>query len=330
MDRYEGQKDKPDRIVGGGAYVRKNKRGHEVCNFLPVGDRVYGHVETLHRKIRIEHLGASHEGSVNGVDVIWTATHPEEGGRRVIGWYLDATVYRERQAFAQAPTKQHKKDGIDSFRIEARASNAFVLDLHERELRLERAKGWMGHTPWWAPEPKQDKVLRQFIAQVKKQIASGSGARQILAAKQSNGRGSPAAKDPYVRYIEEYETVISPLHHKLQEQFETYLKQIGRHNYRANERGVDLRYVDPILGDVLVEIKPADISTCRFAIRTAIGQLFDYRQSRTNVGKLLIIVGSAPDQFDKDLALSNGVGIGFPKGATFEIEWPGAPNAVSL
>ena len=89
--RYEGLDGKPDKIVGGGEYVKQYGKGQEVCNFLPCKDGyVYGHVETIKkdidRQIKIENiLGDSNNTnaeSVNGIDVVWIATNPDEGGRR--------------------------------------------------------------------------------------------------------------------------------------------------------------------------------------------------------------------------------------------------------
>ncbi len=109
MNRYEGLAGKPDKIVGGGRWVHENEFGREVCNFLPCPDGyVYGHIETVHgendRQIRLEKFGGNGD-SIEGTDVIWTATHPDERGRRVVGWYRNATIFRERQDFAGYPSK---------------------------------------------------------------------------------------------------------------------------------------------------------------------------------------------------------------------------------
>jgi hypothetical protein len=45
MAAYEGLVGQPDKIVGGGAWVRKHKDGGETCNFVKCDDgNVYGHV----------------------------------------------------------------------------------------------------------------------------------------------------------------------------------------------------------------------------------------------------------------------------------------------
>lgn len=177
MSQYEGLEGKPDKIVGGGEFVKKYKRGHEVCNFLPCGDgNVYGHVETIKkdqdRQIKIENLrprpGDFKAGTLSGVDVIWVATNPDEGGRRVVGWYRDATVYRDRQDFPKSLlTRQHKRDKIDSYRVRAARENATLLPLKERSspvLRLGIGKGWIGEANWWFPERQPDPIIRKFVA----------------------------------------------------------------------------------------------------------------------------------------------------------------------
>src|SRR4051812_46820892 len=109
MAGYEGLVGRPDDIIGGGAWVKKHKNGGETCNFLKCDDDyVYGHVETIKGKIdrliSIENLGARPGAPfVDHVDVIWTATDPEKKGRRVVGWYRDARVYRDREYFHLRP-----------------------------------------------------------------------------------------------------------------------------------------------------------------------------------------------------------------------------------
>jgi hypothetical protein len=85
--------------------------------------------------------------------VIWTATDPEEGGRKLVGWYRNATVFRERQHFARPPSRQHARDKLTSYRLE----------LEERTLSMGRGQGWMAHTPWWAPSERSPAAVRRFV-----------------------------------------------------------------------------------------------------------------------------------------------------------------------
>jgi hypothetical protein len=170
MNGYEGLAGKPNKIVGGGKYVDKYKTGAEVCNFLPADDGlVYGHVETIKgdidRQIRLEALGAG-GASAEGVTVVWTATHPQEGGRRVIGWYRGATVFRDRHKFRKPPSLQHRRDRIRDFRVRAQASDARRIPIEERIVQMPKGRGWMGQVPWWTPPARPNREVGRFLAQV--------------------------------------------------------------------------------------------------------------------------------------------------------------------
>lgn len=131
-----------------------------------------------------------------------------------------------------------------------------------------------------------------------------------------------AATAPYVRWLKEQEIAVSPRHHDLQSRFKTYISSRST-KLAENRRGVDLQYVCASRGLVLVEVKPCETATARFAIRTALGQLLDYRQAVGGPPCLLIVLEIAPpEERDIQLALSNGVGIAWPKAKGFDIHWP--------
>jgi len=181
MSRYNGLKGKRDKIVGGGKWVNENASGGEVCNFLGCANGyVYGHVEIakgkIDRRIKIEEFGAGPKDDyVDGVTVIWTATDPDDGGRRIVGWYRNARVFRNRQNFDSPPSVQHKLDDLKSFNIRARSQNKVLVPIEERNddhLRLRSGKGWMGHTPWWFPHLHADvPEVRTFIRLLSEIIA---------------------------------------------------------------------------------------------------------------------------------------------------------------
>lgn len=74
----------------------------------------------------------------------------------------------------------------------------------------------------------------------------------------------------------------------------------------------------------MVEIKPADAATMRFAIRAAIGQLLEYRQHQRWTGRQVILVSAkVTSKNDLSLAFDNGFGLAWPIGTGgFEIRWP--------
>jgi len=94
MEKYEGLDG--DSISGGGSHVAKHGYGHEIFNFLPWRDRMYGYAET--KRVNIERLGARPKArSLSGVLAIWVARRPGSGGTFIVGWYDNATLYREAQ-----------------------------------------------------------------------------------------------------------------------------------------------------------------------------------------------------------------------------------------
>lgn len=328
MSWYKGLAYQADNIVGGGRYVQENKTGHEVCNFFPCADGyVYGHVETIQgetdRQIHIETWGEDGE-SLSNVDLIWTATHPQDRGRRVVGWYRDATIFRHRQEFKGPPSNQHRLDGIENYRASAFAKNTHLLGMDDRTLEMPHGKGWMGQTPWWSPSEDSEPPVREFVRRVRGLL---DGAENVGLSLQKGdgleGRNSPGtAIDPYIRYVQEHEIQVRPRHDHLQSKFVAYVNGLGAADVKPNIESVDLRYTDVDRGSTLVEVKPCDHTNARYAIRTAMGQLLDYRQRAEGKPSMLIVIEVKPDDEHTRLATSNGFGIGYPTEAGFEVVWP--------
>jgi hypothetical protein len=196
MTRYKGLQNQSDKIVGGGKFVAENGHGHECCNFLntPHGS-VYGHFETikgkLDRQVRLERLGASGKADMlEHVDVVWVATQPEERGRRVVGYYLDATVYRRRETNRPYPTAQHRADKIGSYMVAALAENATLLPLDERNIGLGKGPGWIGQANWWFPETSSHPDVPAFLAKVKALIAADPGKSSLKKRRSGKWGGT--------------------------------------------------------------------------------------------------------------------------------------------
>lgn len=326
MKRYEGQYGQPDKIVGGGSYVDTQAHGHEVCNFLENSDGwVYGHVETikgkLDRNLNIERLGGK-GGYVSEVDVVWTATNPDRGGRYVIGWYRKAIVFRKRQFFKSPPSRQHEKDELTSYRIKARSKDVHRLDSEERNLLMGTGSGRMGRTPWWYPLENPSSEVKRFLAQVIDLMNYFDDCPECGFSKKKGENSSSPSRSPYVRYFEAYEKEIHPYHNELQSDFVRYLKDHDFKDVQENISFVDLRFSDPSKGLILAEVKPCSFNNSRYAIRTAIGQLLDYQQRENEESNLLIVLGVCPNPEDRDLAMSNGFGLAYPLNDNFKVIWP--------
>lgn len=205
MEYYKGQSAQ-DKIKGGGAYVAKEGRGHEVCNFSEDQNYFYGYVQPTGQQIRIERLGADKsDEQISGVTVIWTAPRPK-GGTVIVGWYKDATVYRYFQSFKKS-TALHRKNGIDGFRVMAEASNSNVklLPIDERTFEIpRRIKGGMGHSPvWYADTPESKELLGDI-----KKLLAGNNVHKVKAKRpkttdpEKNARVEKAAIKAVTNYFE--------------------------------------------------------------------------------------------------------------------------------
>ena len=171
MSDYQGQTD-DDKIIGGGRYVQIEKRGHEVCNFVASAGMVYGYVQPVGGRILIKKLGAPKKSeSIDGIDVVITARRPG-GDTVVVGWYGDATVYENIQPLSK-PTATHKKNGVDSFRFSAKATNARLLPPEQRTLIVPRGKGGIGQSNVWYAQ----NASPTWLAQVRHLIETGSPAK---------------------------------------------------------------------------------------------------------------------------------------------------------
>jgi hypothetical protein len=188
---------------------------------------------------------------------------------------------------------------------------------------MGRGHGWMGHTPWWAPSNESPPEIRSFVRRTRELLDGLSGPNGKRPNGDKQGRNSPgAASDPYLRYVAAYEVRITPRHSALQTKFERFLKADGATELRPNVASIDLRYRDANKGVVLTEIKPCERADARYAIRTAIGQLLDYRQRVEEEASLLIVLETKPNDEDRFLAISNGFGIAYPVKTTFGVFWP--------
>lgn len=163
MERYEGL-GHGDQIIGGGSYVKEEGRGHEICNFAPSRNVLYGYVRPPGEQIDIERIGASADDeSISGVTVIWTAKRPK-GGTVVIGWFKNATVFRKYQKFHKPPAIQ-KQDGINGYWIKAPSDQAKLLSVDERTFEIPRkVMGGMGQANvWYADKPESASIVKDVL-----------------------------------------------------------------------------------------------------------------------------------------------------------------------
>lgn len=186
MNKYNGISG--DSIERGGKY-NQHSIGHEVCNFTNNRGILYGYVQPVGETIKIEKIGASKkDDQIDGVTVVWTAG-PESGGTVVVGWYEDATIYRNLQRIA-TPNALQRKNGVTSYRVKAPTNKAVLLPIEERELIIPRAvKGGIGQSNvWFADKEESQEIVNQVMALIS---SGGTAALPDVDQSKSIQEGNP-------------------------------------------------------------------------------------------------------------------------------------------
>ena len=195
MRHYRGLTSS-DEIDNGGRHVTENKTGGEIKNFLPRGDWYYGYVQPPgpRERVNLERLGAvPGVEDLDGVTVIFTATRPK-GGRRVVGWYRDARVWRNQQQLRQ---ENH------SFYARARKENCTLLEVDKRVFCVPSAGRppgtWgLGRTILYV-DP--DDESRDLVCKLREYIQDPNSywRRHSPRSSERTRAGVPRQSDPFLR-----------------------------------------------------------------------------------------------------------------------------------
>lgn len=172
MDFYKGQGK--DKLQGGGKHVEREGWGGEIFNFKNFNGKVFGYVqpkmgEGFDTTIRLEKIDKNcDEDFLENVTVVWTATDPINRGTYIVGWYLNATVYRYAEKTPQGVNRKFKNKNFGYF-CTAKYKDATLLHKDERILKVKRqAKNWMGQSNVWYADKNP-----AFVEMVKNYIFKG-------------------------------------------------------------------------------------------------------------------------------------------------------------
>ena len=156
MKYYKGIFPDIDEPENGGEYVNENGDAYEKYNFCPEetvdGEYCFGFDETkstngkVSNQMHIERLEGVPSGAEEAHDVlvVWCALHGsslQERYCRIVGWYRNATVFRNYQELEF--TQDDGEKYIQAYNVIARAENCVLLPMDERSQR------------WWAPRKKK-------------------------------------------------------------------------------------------------------------------------------------------------------------------------------
>lgn len=97
---------------------------------------MYGYAEAPHQTIDVTRLGAPEDAdSATDVLVIWMATQPR-GGRRIVGWYDHATVFRKPRDSPPGANRLLPSDSQGGYVVSAPWEDCVLLSENKRTCQL--------------------------------------------------------------------------------------------------------------------------------------------------------------------------------------------------
>jgi len=162
--------------VNGGSFIRQNGWGGEVYNFQPYNGMLYGYVEPgavarggRQRRINITRLvrgrtSIRNSPYLSGVLVVWVAT--PKGGRQplLVGWYENATLYRDAQIPPLGSGRQlpnHNNPG--EFFASAAEQDGVLIPPEDRAVQLPRKGEGIGRSNLWYAQTDIGEVARDKV-----------------------------------------------------------------------------------------------------------------------------------------------------------------------
>lgn len=135
MKYYQGATEE-DVPKNGGKYIDKNQIGGEVFNFNDYNRKCFGYVMSRGNLNLDKHYKgiSSRESQSEGFTIIWCANN-DDGGSKIVGWYENATVYREQQ-FVPSFTDE---GSCLNFNFVAESKDCHLLPEDKRIFKIERA-----------------------------------------------------------------------------------------------------------------------------------------------------------------------------------------------
>ena len=170
-----------------------------IFNFQPFEGAVFGYAQPPGRKdkwsdakINLTRLDASADESVSGVLAVWVSTSPT-GGAFVVGWFKNATVFREWQPPPIGSNRRHNETDCGYY-VTAKSEDAVLLPPDERVFSVpQQEKGTFGQSNiWYADDPEQN---REFRLKVLNYIQT----RQVASAPDNKTSPPPHQPDPLLR-----------------------------------------------------------------------------------------------------------------------------------
>ena len=140
---YNG--DISDKPVNGGSY-NINQIGHEIHNFKSFNGTYYGYVQSTKDNIEVSRIDRDAKEKAENVLVIWCATREKTRGQVIIGWYKNATIYREHQFVPDDVMEERNLKDHNFYNIIS--NDVFLIPENERKFEID----YKGRNVWYAEE----------------------------------------------------------------------------------------------------------------------------------------------------------------------------------
>lgn len=160
MKNYGGIEN--DRIDSDVSWIREHGYCHEMFNFRPDNGEFRGFVEPK-GSIRIDRLDKQAHSSdeyIENVTVVWVSSSPQ-GRTYIIGWYLNAIIYR-REIEPAADTQRIFQGNKIFFNVKAKIKGCVLLPLSERTTSVPTGKGGIGQSNMWYADDQQNPDHKKY------------------------------------------------------------------------------------------------------------------------------------------------------------------------
>ena len=199
MELYRGQQTGAS-IKGGGAFVEKEGRGHEVCNFSDHDGFVYGYVEPPGKNLDIRRIAGYESDFVDGVLIVWTAPLNGRAPAVVVGWYKDATVYHAFRKFDRVPPV-YEENRVNGYRFKVKRENAVLLPVDSRTHEIPKhQKGLMGQSNiWYADTPEGKPIVKSVLA-----LVNGTSRPQLTTRGMTDPEYKAKVEKAAIKVVRQY------------------------------------------------------------------------------------------------------------------------------
>lgn len=195
---YDGSKS--DELIGGGEFNKENV-GAEVTNFRNIKNYFYGHFANCAPSLDKIDPNSNNE-TLENVSIIYFAKHPSNKGQYVVGWYNDATVYKEEQYLSRYRRYYY---------VRAKSNKSVLVPTEFRDCSIPRGKNCPGqHNYFYLYDNHLNKKKLNWVNRIFKYIENYSDksipTRDISnktnsRKKEVSGKGSQGFQEYLIRKI---------------------------------------------------------------------------------------------------------------------------------